>query len=69
MDAIREVLQLLAQTGTLPQKYHPHTLSGKYSDHWECHIKPDWLLLWKQNNEELLLLMTNTGSHSDIFKK
>lgn len=60
-------MQLLAETGTLPAKYNPHKLSGNYVDCWECHIKPDWLLIWKQNNEELILLFTNTGTHSDLF--
>ena len=44
------VVSLLAETGTLPAKYRPHILSGKYAGIWECHIEPDWLLLWKQNN-------------------
>ena len=36
---------------------------------WECHIKPDWLLVWEQNDTDLILLMLNTGAHSDIFGK
>lgn len=36
---------------------------------WECHITPDWLLVWDQNDRELVLLMTNTGTHSDLFGK
>ena len=36
---------------------------------WECSIMPDWLLIWKQYNDELVLVMTNTGSHSDVFWK
>ena len=47
----------------------PHKLSGDYVGCWECHIKPDWLLVWEQNDTELVLLMTNTGPHSDIFGK
>ena len=42
-------------------------LSGDYTDCWECHIKSDWLLVWKQNDDELTLLFTNTGTHSDLF--
>jgi len=67
--ALYSVLQLLAQSGTLPQTYRTHKLSGAFSDYWVCHIKPDWLLLWKQNDKELVLLMTNTGTHADIFNK
>jgi mRNA interferase YafQ len=36
-------------------------------DIWECHIQPDWLLIWKQNNTELILILSNTGTHSDLF--
>ena len=61
------VVRLLAETGTLPAKYHPHILSGRYAGVWECHIEPNWLLLWKQNDTELTLLLLDTGSHSDVF--
>lgn len=62
-----EVVRLLAETGTLPAKYRPHVLSGKYEGIWECHIEPDWLLLWKQNDMKLTLLLLDTGTHSDVF--
>lgn len=61
------VVRMLAETGTLPAKYKPHILTGKYAGIWECHIEPDWLLLWKQNDTELILLFLDTGTHSDIF--
>lgn len=67
MDKLKEVVRILEEYGTLPSVYKPHKLSGKYTDKWECHILPDWLLVWEQNNEELVLLFTNTGTHSDIF--
>ena len=67
MSLLSEVVSILARSGTLPAKYKPHKLSGKYLDCWECHIKPDWLLVWHQNNDELTLLFTNTGTHSDLF--
>lgn len=67
ISLLKNVMQLLAETGTLPAQYKPHKLSGDYTGCWECHIKPDWLLIWKQNNEELILLFTNTGTHSDLF--
>lgn len=44
------VIELLRQTGTLPAKYHPHRLSAKFDFACECHITPDWLLLWHQND-------------------
>ena len=67
MSLIHEALTLLACNGWLPAKYKPHVLSGKYSGIWECHIEPDWLLLWKQDNDSLTLMLVDTGTHSDIF--
>ncbi len=67
IDAMNDVINLLASTGTLPQKYRPHKLSSKFKNAWECHIEPDWLLVWQQDDEELILLFINTGTHSDIF--
>lgn len=58
---------LLEQDGKLPNKYKPHKLSGNFSECWECHIKPDWLLIWQQFDDELILLLLNTGTHSDLF--
>ncbi|MBP3202800.1 MAG: type II toxin-antitoxin system YafQ family toxin [Bacteroidales bacterium] len=69
MDELQAVITQLATTGTLPVKYRPHKLSGNHLGEWECHIRPDWLLLWEQNDAELTLLMLNTGTHSDIFAK
>jgi len=68
MSALKAVIKLLEKNGTLPAQYKPHKLSGDYKEHWECHIKPNWLLVWKQNDKELVLLFTNTGTHSDLFK-
>lgn len=63
----KEVLNLLAGTGSLPHKYRPHKLSGEFHGAWECHIEPDWLLVWEQNDKDLVLLLLQTGTHSDIF--
>ena len=62
-----EAMILLEQKGCLPAKYKPHKLNGKYIGLWECHLQPDWLLVWKQDDEQLIMLFTNTGSHSDLF--
>jgi mRNA interferase YafQ len=67
LDTLREVMELLAQEGKLPAKYKPHKLSGKFDNCWECHIKPNWLLIWEQNDIYLTLLFLNTGTHSDLF--
>ena len=60
-------VEILATEGTLPQEYKPHPLRGNYKDFMECHIQPDWLLVWKQEDNNLTLLLTNTGTHSYIF--
>jgi mRNA interferase YafQ len=67
LNLLKEVIDLLQIDGKLPIKYKSHKLSGDYADCWECHIKSDWLLVWKQNDDELTLLFTNTGTHSDLF--
>jgi mRNA interferase YafQ len=62
-----EVVTLLAETGTLPSQYRPHKLSGEWKGLWECHIQSDWLLIWEQRDNELILILTDTGTHSDLF--
>lgn len=64
-----KVLNLLMENGALPQEYKAHKLRGDRIGECECHIEPDWLLIWTQNDNELTLLMLNTGSHSDLFGK
>ncbi len=63
---LEQAVTILEKSGTLPQQYRPHKLMGKYAGKWECHIQPDWLLIWEQNDTELILLFLDTGSHSDI---
>ena len=67
MDKLKKVILLLEEFGKLPSEYKPHKLSGQYAGSWECHIMPDWLLILKQDDDELVLVMTNTASHSDVF--
>lgn len=67
MSKIRQVLTLLQETGTVPPQYKPHKLVGNYEGKWECHINGDWLLVWEPHEDELLLILSNTGSHSDLF--
>lgn len=63
----RKVISILAESGTLPKEYKPHSLKGNYKGCMECHILPDWLLVWQQNDNELILILTDTGTHSDLF--
>lgn len=64
-----EVFDELMELGKLTQKNKPHILSANYSNHWECHIKPDWLLIWLQDEDEKTITLVRTGTHSDLFKK
>lgn len=67
IEKLRQVISMLEETGTVPPQYKPHKLSGDYAGCWECHVQPDWLLIWEQNDTELVLLMIDTGTHSDLF--
>lgn len=67
MNLLITVVEILATEGKLPTKYKPHSLYGNYSGVMECHIQPDWLLVWQQEDSNLTLLLTNTGTHSDLF--
>ena len=67
IDELRGAMELLRENGVLPAHYHPHKLTGNYVGSWECHLRPDWLLIWKQNDTELIMLFTGTGTHSDLF--
>lgn len=67
LELLRQAIKLLSEEGTLPRTYRPHKLSGQYAGRWECHIQPDWLLVWEQDDEKLVLLFTNTGTHADLF--
>ena len=69
MQLIKDAIRLLAETGTLPSEYNPHQLHGDRKGQWECHIQPDWLLVWEQHDRELILVMLNTGTHADLFSK
>ena len=64
---LEEVLTLLHEKGELPKKFRPHRLKGKYQGLWECHIRPDWLLIWDQEDDIRLISLVRTGSHSDLF--
>lgn len=64
---LKRVIELLAEGRGLPLEYRDHPLSGNYSGCRECHIAPDWLLVYEVVEKELLLYLTRTGTHSDIF--
>lgn len=61
------VIDMLRQGQTLDIKYRDHALTGNYEEYRECHIKPDWLLIYYIENDILTLTLSDTGSHSDLF--
>lgn len=61
------VLEILRAEKPLPEKYCDHALKGEYMGHRECHISPDWLLIYKVENDMITLSLTRTGTHSDLF--
>ncbi len=63
---LRSVVEMLCRGAKLPPKYRDHRLSGKWNKHRECHIEPDWLLIYRSTEREVIL--ERTGSHSDLFK-
>ena len=64
---MEEIIQKLAKGEQLPEKNKDHPLSGNYSGCREYHITPDWLLIYEIDNGELVLYLTRTGTHSDLF--
>lgn len=65
---LQVVLDLLVQQKTLPEKYCDHALIGNYIGYRECHIRPDWLLIYKVEDDILTLTLTRTGSHSELYR-
>ena len=61
------VLDILSSGQPLPPQYIDHALIGDYKGHRECHITPDWLLIYKINADELIIELTRTGTHSYLF--
>jgi mRNA interferase YafQ len=64
---LMEVISLLADGKQLPEAYNDHSLSGNYAGYRECHVQPDWLLVYKITESVLILTLYRTGTHSDLF--
>ncbi len=64
---LTEVLEMLVAEKELPTKYKDHELKGNYVNCRECHITPDWLLVYEISGDNLILYLTRTGTHSDLF--
>ena len=69
LSLLDEVVDLLRQGRQLEERYHDHGLTGDLAGFRECHIKPDWLLIYLIENDILTLTLIDTGSHSDLFRK
>lgn len=67
ISLLTDVVKKLADGEPLPQKNRDHALIGNYAGCRECHITPDWLLIYEIDHEELILYLTRTGTHSDLF--
>lgn len=67
LDLLRTTVSFLAEQKTLPEKYKDHRLTGDYTGYRECHITPDWLLVYRIDRDQLILVLTRTGTHSDLF--
>ena len=66
---LQQLINVLAEDGHkgLGKNHKPHKLSGNYKGYWECHVKPDLLLIWDENEQINLLELVRTGSHADLF--
>ena len=67
ISLLTEIIRKLSEGKALPEKNKDHSLSGDYIGCRECHITPDWLLIYEIKNDELVLCLTRTGTHSDLF--
>lgn len=67
LDLLDEIVTKLANKETLPEKNRDHNLTGKYAGFRECHIQPDWLLVYRVDETEIILFLSRTGTHADLF--
>ena len=63
-----DILEILIEGALIPEQYRDHSLSGRWVNHRELHIEPDWLLIYYREESVLVLTLVRTGSHSDLFK-
>ena len=68
IEKLEKIIDILANGEMLSEKYRDHELNGNYSGCRECHIEPDWLLIYEIHNDKLILILTRTGTHADLFE-
>ena len=69
IELLDDIIRILSRGEKLPEKNKDHELTGNWTGYRECHILPDWLLVYRINNDVLLLTLVRSGSHSDLFDK
>lgn len=69
LDLLDNIVDTLRQGKPLDKKHRDHALTGKFSGFRECHVQPDWLLVYLIENDVLTLTLVDTGSHADLFNK
>ena len=69
IELLDEVITVLASGLSLAEKYRDHPLTGNWTGHRECHVQPDWLLLYRVDGDVLVLTMSRTGTHSELLGK
>ena len=67
IDLLDDVIRILSRGELLPEKYRDHTLTGNWIGYRECHLLPDWLLVYRVEDDILVLTLVRTGTHSDLF--
>ena len=67
LELLEEAVSQIAKQEKLPEKYRDHELTGNYAGFRECHIQPDWLLVYRIEEKELILILSRTGTHADLF--
>ena len=65
IEKLKKIMTTLSQEKPIPLKHRNHKLKGEYIGYWECHIEPDWLLIYKKNKTHITFV--RTGTHSDLF--
>ena len=66
---LEDTIQMLAMGKTLPERMNDHLLGGDWIGYHECHLQPDWLLIYCVENDMLVLTLSRTGTHADLFDK
>ena len=67
VEKLTALVKLLCAGDPLPERYFDHALSGKYKGFCDCHIEPDWIVIYRIEQERLMLVLSRTGTHNDLF--